>query len=52
MDLLLIQVALQKQLTQPNNAIHGSANFMAHIGQKHTLGLVGSFGILFGLLKF
>jgi hypothetical protein len=39
---------LQSQMRHTDDCIHGSPNFMAHVGQKIALGLVGLIGNLFG----
>ena len=41
-------IALQ-QVGQPHDGVHWGADFMAHIGQEGTLGLVGRFGLVLRL---
>ncbi len=40
-SLLGRQTGLQAQLGHAQNAVHGRANFMAHVGQKVTFGSIG-----------
>ena len=35
-----------------NDAVHWGANFVAHVGKKFALGLVGCLGLLLGLFEF
>ncbi len=37
------------QIRCGNDSVHGGTDFMAHIGQKLTLGAGGGFGQFFGL---
>ena len=46
-----IAVIAPDQMHQPENGVHRSADFMAHIGQEHTLGQVGGFGLQCALLQ-
>ncbi len=43
--LLRVQIGAQRQMRHADDGIHGRAQFVAHIGQKQGLGLVGLFGM-------
>src|SRR5687767_5374509 len=38
------KLRVEGKLRHPDNAVHGSADLMAHVGQKLALGLAGAFG--------
>ena len=38
------QLSLQQQLVHANDAVHGSANFVAHVGEEAALGAIGGIG--------
>ncbi len=43
-----VQVGLEGQLRHAEDAVHGRADFVAHVGQEVALGAVGLFGRKFG----
>ncbi len=49
---LAVGIAAFEDLGETENGIHGGADFVAHAGQKHALGLVGGFGLFLGLAQF
>ena len=46
------QFGARQQLRHADDAIHRCADFVAHVGQERTLGLVGGFGSLLGSMQF
>ena len=46
--LLGAEFGLQGQTSHAENAIHGSSNLVADVGQELALGAVGGFGLVFG----
>jgi hypothetical protein len=42
---------VQHQLREAENPVHGSANLVAHIGEKFALGMIGRFSGPFSLLQ-
>ena len=42
--LFAIEFGIQKQIGEPKHAVHGSADFVTHVGQELALGTVGVFG--------
>ena len=48
LPLHLVQVGVQGQVRHTDHAIHGGSDFVAHIGQKLTLGAVGGLGMAGG----
>ncbi len=44
-----IQLRIQQNLGQADNAIHRRADLVAHVGQEFALGAAGGFGGLLGL---
>ncbi len=52
LPLLAGDLGVQEQLGHAQNAVHGGADFMAHIGQEFAFGAAGGFGGLFGLEQF
>ena len=46
--MLGVQVRFQKQLNHAQDAVHGGADFVAHVGQKTALGKIGGLGGLAG----
>ena len=46
--LLRRQIGLQREVRHPDDGVHRSADFMAHVGQEIRLGLGGSFGCFLG----
>ena len=49
--LLAVKIGLQGQVGHAEDAVHGSADFVAHVGQELALGLVGGLGSFFGTLQ-
>src|SRR5690242_7235875 len=47
--LLERQVRIESEFSHANNAIHGGADFMAHVGEKLRLGSIGGLGGFFRL---
>ena len=50
--LVRVEPAFEKQIGHAENAVHGRADFVAHVGEKLALGLVGVFGRFFRNLQF
>ena len=50
--LLRREWGIEQQIGHADDPVHRGANFVAHRGQKHTLGLIGGFGPLPGLPGF
>ena len=48
-SLLGCEVSLQRQIRHANDRVHWCSDFMAHIGQEITLGLIGDVSGLFGV---
>ena len=46
--LLGVEFGAQGQAGHADDGVHGGADFVAHVGQKITLALVGRFGLLLG----
>ena len=44
--MFLRQLGIQREVGHPQDAVHRSADFVAHVGQKSTLGAVGVLGCL------
>ena len=42
--LLGVEVGIERQLGHAEDAVHGRADFVAHVGQEIALGLVGGYG--------
>ena len=49
--LLVVQRRHQQQLRHAQDAVHGRADFMAHVGHEHAFGLVGCFRGLTGVAQ-
>lgn len=49
--LTLVGHSLDCQMTQPDDCVHRGADFMAHIGKKFALCLIGGFGPMNGVLE-
>ena len=49
MALVRSQVCLQQQLDHANDAVHGGADFVAHVGQEAALGAIGGLGAFAGV---
>ena len=43
---------LERQFGHADDAVHGGADFMAHVGQEFALGAVGGFGGFLGRGQF
>jgi len=52
LGLLGIEFGEREQLQHAEHAVHGSADFVAHVGQELGLGPGGGLGLLLGLLQF
>jgi len=46
------QFRIKEQFREPENAVHGRANFVAHVGQEFALRPAGGFGGFLGPLQF
>ena len=47
-----VQIGFQRQMGHSDNRVHGGTDFMTHVGQKVTFGLVGLVSDLFGFNEF
>ena len=47
-----ISSVFEQQLGHADDAVHGSANLVAHVGEKFALGAIGPFGRIFGNFQF
>src|ERR1039458_4549070 len=50
-ELFGVESGVQKQVGHPDDAVHGSANLMTHVGEEFALGLVRGFGRFFRFLQ-
>ena len=50
--LLGIERSVEEEIGHTDDAVHRSADFVAHRGEKFAFGGAGAFGVLFGALEF
>jgi hypothetical protein len=51
LTLLGLQLGVENKLGHTENAIHGRANFVTHVGEEFAFGAIGVFGAILGLLQ-
>src|ERR1022692_1265926 len=50
-ELFGVESGVQKQVGHPDDAVHGSANLMTHVGEEFALGFLRGFGRFFRFLQ-